>query len=184
MNNIISNTAFVGRYQVANQSDPTVSVELEYLIATYQEEYLRTLLGPQTYDLFAAWYDSQEPRPENVEFEFLLSGGTFTSRDGIVLYAPPIREAITAYVYCKWQEWNATQTVSMGEVQTESQNALVASAKLKVVDAWNYLVNASMSYWLYLHKQYANNAIWTTWERQAREHYIQDIYVKRNRLDI
>lgn len=184
MNNIINNTAFVGRYQVANFDDSTVSLELDYLIATYQEEYLRTLLGPGIYSLFATWYDSDEPRPANVEFEFLLSGGNFVSREGVPLYAPPISQAITAYVYCKWQEWNYTQTVSMGEVKTESQNALISSAKLKVVDAWNYLVNASTTYWLYLNKQYANNSTWATWERIAREHYVQDIYIKRNRLDI
>lgn len=184
MNNIINNTAFVGRYQVANFDDPTVSVELDYLIATYQEEYLRTLLGPDIYSLFATWYNSEEPRPENAEFEFLLTGGNFVSREGVPLYAPPISQAITAYVYCKWQEWNYTQTVSMGEVKTESQNALISSARLKVIDAWNFLVNASLTYWAYLHKQYANNATWTTWERMAREHYVQDIYIKRNRLDI
>lgn len=142
------------------------------------------MLVPDIYSLFATWYDSDEPRPANVEFEFLLSGGNFVSREGVPLYAPPISQAITAYVYCKWQEWNYTQTVSMGEVKTESQNALISSAKLKVVDAWNFLVNASTTYWLYLNKQYANNSTWATWERIAREHYVQDIYIKRNRLDI
>lgn len=184
MNSIINNTAFVGDYYVANSQTPLVAANLNNVVAIGQEAYLRELLGPIYYEQFAAWYDATLPRPTNLTFEKLLSGYTFTSLDGIVMYMPPISKSITAYCYSKWNDRNATQTVAMGDVETDSQNAERATALLKVVDRWNEMVSNTLVTWNWLNKQLRTESDWSTWVYQARVFYTQGIYVKKNRFDL
>lgn len=185
MNPIINNTNFVGEFYVANPTGLGVAASLNNIVAINQEKYLRELLGPIYYERFAEWYDTAvADRPSNETFEKLLTGTTFTSTWGIVMYMPPIAEPLKAYCYNAWNERNATQTVAMGEVETESQNAAMASATLKVVARWNDMVSNTIATWEWLNKQLKNESDWTTWVNQARWYYTQGIYKRKNRLDL
>lgn len=184
MQSIINNTAFVGDYFVANQTSVPVAANLNNIVAVNQEKYLRELLGPIYYERFADWYDTNPTRPANETFEKLLTGTTFTSTWGVIMYMPPISKPLKAYCYSAWNNRNATQTVAMGEVETESQNAMMASATLKVVNRWNEMVSETIATWEWLNKQLKNESDWTTWVNQARWYYTQGIFKRKNRLDL
>lgn len=184
MKPIITNTAFVGNYFIANPTAPMMAAQLNNLIAINQEAYLRELLGPLYYNDFASWFDADE-RPENPTYEGLLTGATFkTLQQSIDMYMPPISRPITAYCYSAWNSRNATQTVAMGEVETDSQNATHSSAIIKVVDRWNEMVSDSIATWEYLNKQLNNEPNWISWKYQSKRYYTNGIFIKKNRLDL
>lgn len=181
---LINSSAFVGDYFVANRANQMVNAQLNNLIDANQEKYMRELLGPIYYNAFSAWLDAEEPKPVNPAFQGLLDGATFQSLQGIYMYAPPVMRPLTAYCYSAWNSRNATQTVSMGEVQTDSQNASKDTALIKVVDRWNEMVSDNIAIWEFLNKELNGEADWQTWKLQSMYYYTQGIYVKKNRLDL
>lgn len=194
MGNIINNTAFVGRFLVANGDVSPVSVQLNYLVTTFQEQYLRMLLGPVYYQEFITWYDTPVvDRPVNATWSGLLDGTTFTDTYQRQQYLYPLANALTAFCYDRWNRQNLSQTVSMGEVATDSQNASPASATYKVVDRWNEMVEIARTQWLWLDKQLGSEANWVQWKQQqynwnwgyyADYYPNEEIFNPINRLDL
>ena len=184
MNSIITNIAFIGKYEIPDPASPLMAPQINYLVQINQEIYLRELMGPLLYKTFETWFDSSN-RPANPTFEKLLIGDTFkTVYESIDMYMPPISRPITSYCYCAWQNQNFTQTVAMGEVKTDSQNAKAYSATIKVVDRWNEMVSDSIATWEFLNKQLQNDADWISWKEQSKRHYTNGIFIKKNRLDL
>jgi hypothetical protein len=184
MKPIITNAAFVGDYYVANPTSPVMAAQLNNIVKINQEAYLRELLGPLYYNDFASWFDANT-RPANPTYEALLTGATFkTVQQSIDMYMPPISRPITAFCYSAWNSRNATQTVAMGEVETDSQNATHNNAVIKVVDRWNEMVSDSIATWEYLNKQLLHEANWISWKYQSKRYYTNGIFVKKNRFDL
>ena len=184
MNPIITNIAFVGKYMIPNPTDVLNAAQIRYVIDTNQEIYLRELLGPLLYNDFSAWFDSS-PRTPNTTYEQLLTGATFESLyDKIDCYMPPISRPITAFCYCAYNDMIATQTVAMGEVKTNSQNAIQDSANIKVLDRWNEMVSDSIATWAFLNKNLNNDTKWTSYRDLSKRDYISSIYTRKNRLDL
>lgn len=172
MSNIATNTDFIGRFYVANNADSVaVAAELNYLVSTYEELFLRELLGPHFYPLFVAWYGKSAgdrlADPYNVVFDGLLNGKLFENIEGVTRYSRPIKESIMGYLYDKWNRDNLTQTVAMGEVKTDSQNAQPGNPTYKVVDRWNEMVNSVRLMWQWLNKELENDTNWQNWRRDS-----------------
>lgn len=150
MANIVNNTDFKGRFHVSNWDTATVAAQLNYLVSTYEAVFLRMLLGNAQYTLFKEWYDTAAPRPVNAVWTALLAGGNF-EKGSHTHYAPPVKDLILAYLYDKWNRENLSQTVAMGEVNTDSQNASAGTAVYKVVDRWNEMASGCLAVYEYLY---------------------------------
>jgi hypothetical protein len=104
MSNICANTDFIGRFYVANNDEsPQVIAQLNYLIATYEELFLRSLLGPYYYPLFVQWLGETAPdkllNPNNTTFAGLINGVTFENTQSVLQYSKPIKQSIMGYLY-------------------------------------------------------------------------------------
>ncbi len=151
MSYIAANTDFKGRFYVSNWDITTVASQLNYLVSTYEPVFLRMLLGNVQYAEFKAWYDlAIEARPVNAVWTFLLAGGNF-EKGSHTHYAPPVKGLILAYLYDKWNRENLSQTVAMGEVNTDSQNASAGTPVYKVVDRWNEMASGCLAVYEYLY---------------------------------
>lgn len=198
MSNITANTDFIGRFYVANNVESeSVAAQLTYLISTYEELFLRSLLGPYYYQLFVDWYAKNEENrlldPNNETFAGLLAGVTFENRQSVLVYSKPIKQSIMGYLYDRWNRENLTQTVAMGEVKTDSQNATTGAATYKVVDRWNEMATNVRLMWQWLDKQLDSQTQWQDWCKQdngGRALYFywyypdRDIFKMINRLDL
>lgn len=149
---------------------PYVQAQLTQLIKDWQPEFLRQLLGNEQYKAFETWYgDGTSPDQEN-PFYKLLNGGEY----GEYQYCPGIKEPLTAFVYYYYKRDNATQSVSSGEVKTESQNSRLAESGDKMATAWNrmvnlvkeninYLVESGLESW---QNYYQHNLLWPNRQRK------------------
>lgn len=165
MDNIITYSAFKGRYLVANaQESQYVQAELTQLITDWQEDFLRQLLGATVYQDFKTWYEAGHTEIDNPQFYLLLNGGNYGENS----YCPSVKEPLTAFVYFYYKRANATQSVSSGEANTDSQNAVHAESGDKASVAWNrmvtivkqeieYLVSVGLESW---HNYYQSHLCW------------------------
>lgn len=167
MNRIINNTNFVGRFSVANNTTVTVAAILNDMVDTNQELYLRELLGPVYYAQFSAWYDLPIiDRPINVTWSGLINGIQFTDIGSNQRYLQPISKALLGYCYDRWNRQNLTQTVAMGEANTDMQNAGIGVTMYKTIDRWNEAVDVTRTAWLWLDKNLQGESDWVQWKSQ------------------
>ena len=134
MQNIIDYTYFRTKLVLANVQVPGDSQDyLTQLITDLQTDFLTELLGPSLYSQFDTWYTTL-PQDQTNPFYHLLIGKTFVF-NGEMVYWKGLKSVFAQYVYYTYQELDATQTVSGGEVKTKSQNASNASSVQKMVTA-------------------------------------------------
>lgn len=170
MTNVITNTAFVGRYLIANQLNADVALVLNNFVTTYQPVFLRQLLGPVLYKQFQDWYDTAPPRNTagiNATWQALIDGAVFTTTCAGPAYSEKISIALTSYCYDRYQRNNVTQTTGVGEKETDAQNTSEGSVQQKLIDRWNEMVNNVSGNFSYLNKQLATNADWRDWHRYS-----------------
>ena len=167
MRNLITNAAFIGRYQIANATtSPEVIAQLNYLITTYQPVFLRMLLSPAKYTEFQAWFDiAPDDRPINAAWSALLTGTDFTDSWGVIRHAEPVTTPFTSFCYDKFQRGNVTQTAGMGEVATDIQNGTPGSPQQKLIDRWNEMAEYDKNIFWYLNKAFATDSVWRDWFR-------------------
>lgn len=170
MTNVITNTAFVGRYLIANQLSTEVALLLNNFVTTYQPVFLRQLLGPVLYKQFQDWYDTATPRNQdgiNATWQGLLDGAVFTDGSSNPMYSEKISISLTSFIYDRYQRNNVTQTTGLGEKSTDAQNTSEGSVQQKLIDRWNEMVNNTCGNFSYLNKQLATNADWRDWYRYS-----------------
>lgn len=166
MTNIIDYTYFKGKLVIANAVETSyVQTALNTLITEEQYSLLNKMLGPVLYDQFKTWYETLPLDTGNV-FNDLLNGKVFTSVSGrqvnwVGLKNDEKISPIANYCYCEWQERNVTQSVSMGEVKTQSQNATTGDPIAKGVAAWNLFVKMMFDYVEFMNTYYADDSNWT-----------------------
>lgn len=168
MTNVITNTAFVGRYLIANQVNADVALVLNNFVTTYQPVFLRQLLGPVLYKQFQDWLDLPLPRPQvgiQITWQALLDGTNFTTIWGVPSYSEKISIALTSYCYDRYQRNNVTQTTGVGEKETDAQNTSQGSVQQKLIDRWNEMVNNTRGNFDYLNVQLQDNDDWRNWYR-------------------
>lgn len=171
MKNVINNTAFIGRYTIANQIAADVALVINDFVTTYQPVFLRQLLGPVLYKQFQDWYDTDVPRDTagvNAVWQALLDGANYTKvGSNAPAYSEKISVSLTSYVYDRYQRNNITQTTGVGEKEVDAQNASQASVEQKLIDRWLEMVDNVRGNFDYLNKALATNADWRDWYRHC-----------------
>lgn len=166
MTKLIDNTAFVGRYYVANNTDAAIAAQLNYLVTTYQPVFLRLIMGPKKASEFQAWLDiTPLERPVNATWTALLTSGLFTNERGEDEHREAITKPLTSFCYNEWQRANVTQTTSSGEAMTLAQNAEPGSPQQKLIDRQLESVEYCKGIYDYLSVQFKTDADWLRWIR-------------------
>lgn len=148
---LIDRTYFVGELNIPNTDQLAVSSLTDLFIEKYEERFLKTALGYSLYKAFKAglqemtiaqkWIDLRD----GVEY-VSLSGKTIFYRGLIsqpsILVPPPSapsdkQSPIANYVYYWFIINSHTQTSSMGEKKSQTENAVSISPNNKLVRAWN-----------------------------------------------
>lgn len=119
MANIITKSDFTTDIKIANKSDVAVNEDLTNFINKYEPRFLNMLFGPDFAALFVAGL-AMDPVPQR-----------WTD-----LLTPDLRIAMASYIYYYYQRDQYSQTVGIGVVKTNPQNALLWSARDKVARAW------------------------------------------------
>jgi hypothetical protein len=113
------------------------AAELANFWTIYEEEYLRMLLGDDLFDaLEAADAAVVAPAVLGAPWSTLLAQIYFTKNS--LPYSPA-----ACYVYFKFTQHHLTVSKVNGEARSKNENAEMASAKLKLVAAWNRMVQFS-----------------------------------------
>ena len=121
----------------AGDVDTARAVELDYFITVYEAKYLKMLLGEDLYDELVAAVDAVvAPAVLADKWQDLLDQ-IFTEVNSIA-FSPA-----AYYVYYKYQQYQLTVTLNSGEAKPVHENASVVSAKIKMVNAWNRMVELS-----------------------------------------
>jgi hypothetical protein len=166
MTKLISNTAFIGRYFIANNTSAEIAAQLNYLVTTYQPLFLRNIMGPKKASEFQAWLNiTPADRPINATWSALLSGVLFVDNRGEDKQMGPITTPFTSYCYNIYQRGNVTQTTSSGEAMTLAQNAELGSPQQKLIDRWNEMVDYDSVIYDYLSVEFKTDADWLRWVR-------------------
>lgn len=195
MTKLITNTAFIGRYFIANNTAVEIAAQLNYLVTTYQPVFLRLLMGPKKASEFQAWLDLDPgARPANETWTALLNGVLFVDNHDVDKQMDPVSTPFTSYCYNQYQRGNVTQTTASGEAMTLSQNAELGSAQQKLIDRWIEMVNYNTVIFDYLSKQFKTDSVWLRWLRTFRSfsYWADDIqrlpdnelYVKINQFGL
>lgn len=117
MANIITKSDFNTDIKIANKSDVAVNEDLTNFITKYEPRFLNMLFGADFAALFVAGLAAAEARM-------------------VALLTPDVRIAMASYIYYYYQRDQYAQTVGIGVVKTNPQNAILWSAKDKVCRAW------------------------------------------------
>lgn len=116
---------------------------LNYFIAKYERKFLVELLGVKLCNEFIAGLTGD------------VSGKWEELKN--ILVDEQVHESIIAnYVYYWFMRNNVTTTTGVGEVETETDNSTRVSPSLKMVSAWNEMVDGvkSVAGWLSSNKDF------------------------------
>jgi hypothetical protein len=143
MANIIDYSYFIREINLPQTGNPDGQSTVTNFITLYEKELLQLVLG---YDLWKAFTAGLVEVTPAQKWKDLRDGKEFTNLSGknkkwegfknTDLVSP-----IANYVYYKVMENNATQTTTIGEVSTNKENAASVSPVLKMVNAWNRMVD-------------------------------------------
>lgn len=120
-------------------------------IDRYEYEILVSLLGDELYEEFENdLNESGEPQSEKftnllnggVDFTFTTIGGTEVTKKWKGLIQPDLKKSVLAYfTFFNYLNENETQTTTVGQKKTVSENSESVSALPKLTNAWNRGVN-------------------------------------------
>jgi hypothetical protein len=142
MANITTHQHFVGDINIPN-ADPTKVGEggLTVFINKYEPKLLSECLGYKMYTDMKQAFDAGAV--SGVWFN-LFAGAKYTDKYGRANNWPGFTAVgfnlIANYVYCNWMENSATYTTGGGEKKTKSTNADNTNGVVKMVNAWNQMV--------------------------------------------
>lgn len=141
----IDATYFFAENLIAQKSD--VSGSLLMFMEEYEEKLLTDLLGYQLYKAYKTGI-AVLPTPD-AKWTALLNGLEYTNRSSILTKWKGLKftdgttakkSLIANYVYWHWMQNETTISTGTGEKVADNQNAINASAKNKMIRAWNQMV--------------------------------------------
>lgn len=128
---------FVGEITIPNISGSSVTETanlstLNILIAKYEPEFMKLLLGEDFYNEYAAGIIAQpvESRWSALRDKIFVENETLD-----VGFSPAAN-----YVYCKWIKNNHSLTAVNAEILPQSENSTRTTYREKYVAAWNEMV--------------------------------------------
>lgn len=147
---LIDKTYFIGEINIAQLSQPAVQAALTLFIEKREPEYLEKALGYEFYQLFTAGITAEEQR-----YEDLRDGAEYNNSDGHLkkwkgLITTDKRSPIANYIYYWHMRDNVTFTAGTGEKEGKSDNAGNASPAIKMIRAWNEMVDWTIALYDYL----------------------------------
>lgn len=134
-------THFVGNINLPNTSpNNSFGEALAVAIAKYEPIFLKEILGITLYDLF----QTNIAQGSGV-YHDLLVGADYTNSSDIACRYEGLNgvgtNPIANFIYCKVQEERFTNAIGIGERQANSENMVLASPSLKIIQAWNEMVD-------------------------------------------
>ena len=132
---LIDPSYFHGEILIAQRGQLEVQEDIEGLIAKYEPKILRELLGKSLYKEFMEGLEDPFPDPKWINLRDGVDGEWMglANMDKLSL--------IANYVYYHWMRKENLQTVGIGTVKVEAENAVKASPVEKYVRAWNEMVD-------------------------------------------
>lgn len=142
----IDSTYFFGPVLIPQNSDSAVSGSLQLFIDTKEPELLRQLLGYELHKAYTAGIAAGSP---DAKWIAIRDGKEYTNRQGYLdkwrglkfTDGTGKKSPIANYVYWHWMENEATVTTGTGEKKAANQNAVDASPAVKMVRAWNEMID-------------------------------------------
>jgi len=188
---IIDHTYFTQKLSLPQRGNTEGQELIADFIETYEEEYLKKVLG---YDLWKAFdagiAGSGTPDQRWLD---LLDGLEFTylSRnykwEG---FSTANKTPIANYVYYKWMEDTAEHNTLVGTaVQVVDNNSRV-NAVTKMVDAWNRMVDMNRTLWMFLKANEGDYPEWQDepdywlWWTESQWDSCNELFRKINSLDL
>lgn len=137
---LIDVSYFVGEIFIPGLENTVDSTNSQILgfIKKYEAKYLKDLLGETLYSEFVAGMSVEPIEQKWIDLADKL-------RDAETKESP-----IANYVYYWWKRNEVTDSVGIGEVKPQAENASPASAVHKMVRAWNEMVdwNYTFNSWI------------------------------------
>lgn len=173
---LIDETYFVGDLNIPNTATPAILERLQWFIDKYEKELLEDLLGYELWKLLDIQITQEEensPATPLPRLASLLNGVEYTDGGGMLrkwrglVYTQggSPRSLIANFVYWHWIKDHATQTVGLGEVATQAQNAILTSPVVKQVTAWNDMSKQVQELWYFLNTLQADYQEWVGWSK-------------------
>jgi hypothetical protein len=136
---------FFGDLLVAQKSEQSVANSLGWFIDEYEPRLLTDLFGYELYKNYNAGLAADPPAQKWLD---IRDGKEYTNRCGIVskwkglkfLDGSAKKSPIANFVYYHWLKDKASDTTASGEKTTANQNSIDASPGIKMVRAWNQMV--------------------------------------------
>lgn len=141
---LIDSSNFVGTINIPNTNREEISQRLDMFIDQYEPKLLRDLFGYELSKAFTAGiadYDSDGSNPTIDQRWLDLIEGAEYERSGRTYKYEGLPDIDARYVYWHWMEDQHTQTVGLGEVKAKAENAEQANPAVKMVRAWNDMVD-------------------------------------------
>ena len=155
MPNIITSANFIGDIMLPNVAGSGAQAsQLTTFITKYEAEYLKRILGYDLYVLYVAGITALD-----ADYEAIRDGATYTGDDDLTYewegLAGVGKSPIANYIYYKVMEYNASQTQGVGETMSAVENGTRAVPKVKMVAAWNQMVEWNYHLHRYLYENRA-----------------------------
>lgn len=136
----IDTSYFFGERSLAFPDTPAGTANMQQFIDAREAELLQKLFG---YSLYKAWLAGQsDQRMVDIKVgkEFTPTGGHLTKWQGLIFTIGAAKKSLIAdYVYWFYQTDNYTFTTGSSEKKTDL--AINANPDVKMVTAWNEMVN-------------------------------------------
>jgi hypothetical protein len=138
---------FFGELNVAQKSDSSVGGSLSIFIDEHEERLLTGLFG---YELYKAYKTGIAVLPTpDPKWTDIRDGKEYTNRSGILTKWKGLKftdgtakkSLVANYVYWHWMQNEISVTTGTGEKVASNQNAINAPSAVKMVRAWNQMVN-------------------------------------------
>ena len=147
---LIDHTYFKGDLQIANTDSDSILQRLQFFITKYGAEFLKNVFGYELYSLLLLELEAKEADNSYVyptRFDNIINGVEYTGTDNLLhkwrgLIFQDDNESvkqscIANYVYWHFIKDQNSQSVGLGEVKAQAQNALNVSPAVKMARAWN-----------------------------------------------
>lgn len=147
---LIDQTYFVADLQIANVDNDSILQRLQFFIDKYEAEFLKNVFGYELYSLLFVELEAKEDDDSYVystRFENIINGIEYTGTDnrlhkwrGLTFQNEEgnvKQSCIANYVYWHFVKDQNSQSVGLGEVKAQAQNALNVSPAVKMARAWN-----------------------------------------------
>lgn len=141
---LISSSYFIRDIGIPNPTDSNITS----FITKYEKEFLIRCFGYTLYKLINA-YNAESPGDTTQRIRDIIEGKEFTEESGDTTFTykwnglinSDLESPIAYYVYYKFQRDALSETTITGEIKTDHELASNVDAPIKIMNAWNKMVD-------------------------------------------